>query len=138
MFAEKTSEEREREAEILTGIIVQMHERFLEVVAKGRGLEPQAVRALADGRIYTSKEAQELRLIDDIGYREDAVAKAEALAGLAQAHVVEYGRTRGLAEMLFMRAGSPEFTVRLDGGLQSGGQAPFMYMWRPPTNLAPP
>jgi protease-4 len=138
MFAEKTPEEREREAEILTGLVTYMYEQFVKVVADGRGLDPQAVRVLADGRIYTPQEAKDKGLIDDIGYREDAVAKAEALAGLAQAHVVEYGRTRGLVEMLFMRAGSPEFTVRLDGGLQAGGQAPLMYLWRPPTNLASP
>jgi len=94
LTADKTPEEWERDKELLAGIMAQMYERFLEVVAKGRGLDVEAVRPLADGRILSSRQALEAGLIDSIGYMDDAVEKAERMAGISGAHVVAYGRTR--------------------------------------------
>ena len=133
-FADKTPEERQRESQVLNDIVDHMHERFVQVVAEGRALEPEEVRKLADGRIYTSEQAQELKLIDSIGYERDAVEKAKELAGLTDVHLVEYGRARSLMEMLLLRSGGTDVTVHLDtlpGSAQAGDY--LMYLWRPPT-----
>ncbi|HEX9604642.1 MAG TPA: S49 family peptidase, partial [Myxococcales bacterium] len=50
-------------------------------VAEGRGLKEEEVRKLAEGRIYTGRRAKELRLVDELGGFQDAVAKAWQLAG---------------------------------------------------------
>jgi len=132
-FADKTPQEREREKEILDEVIAEMHARFVRVVAEGRDLDPQAVRGLADGRIYTSEQAMDKKLIDETGYEADALSKAMAMAGVERAHVVEYTRVRSLREMLFFAAREPNLTVRLDGGLPLPAQPRFMYLWAPAT-----
>jgi protease-4 len=137
-FADKTPEQRERERELLKGVIEAMHERFVQVVAEGRELEAAEVRGLADGRIFTSARAAELGLIDSVGYEEDAVEKARELAGLERAHVVQYSRVPSLGEMLFMW-GRGDVTVRVDGLPGAAQQGDYlMYLWRPPAGAPAP
>jgi protease-4 len=100
-WAAKSPEQWQKDKELLSGIMDQMYERFVDVVARGRGLRPDVVRKLADGRIYSSKEALADKLIDSIGYMSDAEAKVKELTGLSAIHVVEYGRAPSLAQMLF-------------------------------------
>ncbi len=136
MFAERTPEEWEREKEILESIVMDMYERFVEVVAEGRGLDPEEVRALADGRIYTSKQAQEKNLIDAIGYEEDAVEKVKELAGLTSAHVVRYSRVVSFRELVLARTGTRNLTLRLDGSLPPQLLHRPMYLWSPTAPVA--
>lgn len=50
------------------------------------------LRRVADGRIYTAKQAKDLRLVDEIGFLDDAIEAAIEAAGLTQetAEVVRY------------------------------------------------
>ena len=58
-----------------------MHARFVEIVAKGRRLSEDRVRALADGRILLAPEAKEAGLVDEIGYLDDARAEVRKRLG---------------------------------------------------------
>lgn len=136
MFAERTPEEWEREKAILEGVIRQMCDRFVEVIAEGRDLHPDDVRALADGRIYTSSEAKEKNLIDAIGYQEDAIEKVKELAGLESVHVVRYSRVLSLREMLLARAEARDLRPLLEGGLPSQLLHRPMYLWSPALPVA--
>lgn len=75
---EMTAEERE----ILQGIVNQLYDEFIAVVANGRKMDTAAVRALADGRVYTGKQAQQLGLVDEIGNYYDALEAAGNLIGV--------------------------------------------------------
>lgn len=75
---EMTAEERE----ILQGIVNQLYDEFIAVVANGRKMDTDAVRALADGRVYTGKQAQQLGLVDEIGNYYDALEAAGKLIGV--------------------------------------------------------
>ena len=75
---EMTVEERE----ILQGIVNQLYDEFIAVVANGRKMDTAAVRALADGRVYTGKQAQQLGLVDEIGNYYDALEAAGKLIGV--------------------------------------------------------
>ena len=82
--------------EIIKGVVTDFYQRFVSVVAQGRGMDEEAVRALADGRIYTARQAKEARLIDDYGDMEEAVRLAASMGGIAgEPRIIEY------------RAGSP-------------------------------
>ena len=70
------------EREYWQTLINQTHEDFIEVVAGGRGMDVEAVRQLADGRVFRGEEAVGLGLVDEVGYFEDAVQKAADLAGI--------------------------------------------------------
>ena len=50
----------------------------------------EELKKIADGRIYTAKQALELKLIDEIGYFDDAFKKALSLAKIKDAKVVSY------------------------------------------------
>ena len=66
------------------------YERFLSVVAHGRKLPVEEVRAIADGRILTAEEARSLKLVDAIGYFEDSVAQLAKMAKSEDVRVVRY------------------------------------------------
>lgn len=64
-------------------MVDQINETFIQTVAEGRGMEVEAVRALATGLTFTGIDAVENGLADEIGTKEDAVAKAAELAGVS-------------------------------------------------------
>jgi len=82
----------EEEKKIFQGIIDEYYEGFLEVVARNRKdrIPAGELKKVADGRVYTAKQALELELIDAIGYFDDALSKALALASLKSAKLVAY------------------------------------------------
>ncbi len=64
-----TAEQRE----ILQSLIDEAYDQFVGIVAEGRKMSVEEVKVLADGRIYTAKQALENGLIDKIGTYEEAV-----------------------------------------------------------------
>jgi protease-4 len=85
-FKEMTEEERA----YLQALLDDLHEQFVEAIAEGRGLETEQVRALADGRAFTGREALRLGLIDRLGTLDEALDAAARLAGLSTPpHVIE-------------------------------------------------
>lgn len=92
----------EEERAYWQGIINEAHDRFVQVVAEGRGLDEEDVRAIADGRVVTGRQAVELGLVDAVGYFDDAVAKAAELAGISgEPRVVELTPQWGLLNLLY-------------------------------------
>jgi protease-4 len=64
--------------DVLTDLVMNLNELFINMVAHGRNLAIDEVRKLADGRPYTGRQALQLRLIDEIGGEPEA---REWLAG---------------------------------------------------------
>jgi protease-4 len=73
-------------------IIEEFYRDFLNVVATGRKMSLKEVQPLADGRIFTASQARDLKLLDKIGYLDDALKEAQALAGIEGARIVRYYR----------------------------------------------
>lgn len=89
---------------LLQGIVDAMYQRFLEVIAEGRGLEIERFRALADGRVLTASAARDAGLVDEIGYPEDALDRLRKMAGEQAYSVVRYRIAPGLGALLGVRA----------------------------------
>lgn len=70
------------ERTLLQSVIDDSHDQFVEVVARGRQLSPQAMRKVGDGRVMTGRQAKNLGLVDALGGFEQAVAVAKELAGI--------------------------------------------------------
>jgi len=70
------------EKQFLQDFVTKIHLQFVGDVAKGRNLEEEYVKNLADGRIYTGQEAIDLKLVDKLGNFDDAVTWAGELAGV--------------------------------------------------------
>lgn len=58
--------------DVLQSLVMDMYGQFVDMVATSRHMDPNAVRALADGRVYTGRQALKLGLIDAIGGEQDA------------------------------------------------------------------
>ena len=73
----------DREKVYFQGLIDDMYVQFVEAVADGRKLDVERVRSLADGRVFTGRDAREKKLIDEVGNFQDAVNLAASLAGIS-------------------------------------------------------
>jgi protease IV len=80
------------EQKVFQGIIDELYERFLQVIYEKRKgtLSLDEIRKIADGRVYTAPQALKLKLVDEVGYFDAALAKALSLASLKEARVVAY------------------------------------------------
>ncbi len=58
------------------------YQRFIQLVAKGRNMTPQAVDKIAQGRVWSGLDAKELGLVDELGSQPEAIAAAAKLAKL--------------------------------------------------------
>jgi protease-4 len=72
----------EAERSLLQDLIDASYGQFVAAVAAGRGLSEEAVRAFADGRVFTGAQALELGLVDALGDEEEARRLAATLGGL--------------------------------------------------------
>ncbi|MGD2268811.1 MAG: signal peptide peptidase SppA [Desulfobacterales bacterium] len=84
--------------------IEQAYKRFLERISKGRNLDVEEVEKVAQGRVWSGKEALALGLVDKLGNLKDAVASAAELAELDDFEVIVIrrplsGRERLLKEL---------------------------------------
>ncbi len=118
----------EEDRRLLQDIVDSMHGRFVELVAQGRSLPPEDVRALADGRLYTAEQAKARRLIDEIGYEEDALDRLRSLAQGGPFRVVRYRREPTLFEVLRAAQGPPAMPgAALLERLGDGPRAMYLY-----------
>ena len=72
----------EGDRKILQALIDDVHQQFIAAVAKGRKLDIEKVRGLADGRIFSGRQAVAVGLVDQLGDLQDAVKAAAGLAGI--------------------------------------------------------
>ncbi len=127
------------EQDILQNLIQQMYERFVGIVAENRpGLDVNAVRALADGRVYTAQQAKANGLIDDVKYLDQVIDLAKAQAGMKDAAVVMYKRPNSYRGNIYAQSDSPEAKTSMTGDLfglgsmvQEFKEPAIQYMWKP-------
>lgn len=126
----------DEERQILQGIIDSMFERFMTVVTESRPIEGTALTEIADGRVFTAERALELKLIDRIGYMDDAIEVAKEEAGIEEARIVTYARPSSYRANIYS---SSEFAVspsvnlfNIDTrGITRLFNLSFMYLWMP-------
>ena len=137
MWRDFTAEEQK----ILQQTIDEMFERFVQVVAENRpGLNSESVRRLADGRIYTAKQALENHLIDGLLYLDDVIEQAKAQSQITDASVITYRRASTFRGGIYSRAvpttpqASPQINllqVNAEGLFGPWRQPGFYYLWMP-------
>jgi len=70
------------EKKLLQGLIDDAYDQFLQAVIEGRNLKKSEAEKIAQGQIFTGRQAKDLGLIDEIGNFRDAVRLAGKLAGI--------------------------------------------------------
>ncbi len=89
------------ELAVFQRLVDHTYDEFLVRVSEGRGLEKDAVHQIAQGRVWSGKQAVRLKLVDEIGGLGDAIAHAAKLAKIdGEPAIYEYPGTRSLSEAL--------------------------------------
>ena len=131
---------RDDEKAYIQNLVTQMYDKFVGIVAESRKLNVDALKAgVADGRILTGKEALENKLVDQLGYIEDAYALAKQLGGDPGAAVVKYEQRASLlsifGSMSESRASNATVTLDVSDRLLPRLEAGRMYLL--PTHMMP-
>ena len=85
------------ESLVLKDIIDEMYMQFVNVVSTGRKLDIEAVKKLADGRIFSGSQARDMKLVDELGNFQDAIDAAASLANIKGKPFVIYPEKRGVS-----------------------------------------
>ncbi|HVM62980.1 MAG TPA: signal peptide peptidase SppA [Verrucomicrobiae bacterium] len=86
-----TREPTEDEKALVQGMVMEVYDKFVGIVAQERDMKVDDLKnGLADGRILSGKQALDAGFVDELGYFEDAIGKAEELASIKKARVIRY------------------------------------------------
>jgi protease-4 len=66
------------------------YQNFLDIVSEGRGIKPDQVDSIGQGRVWLASDAIKIKLVDKLGSLDDAVKKAAELAKLKEYHTASY------------------------------------------------
>jgi protease IV len=125
---------RESHLAILQSMVDEAYDLFTDRVAQGRKLPIEEVKKIADGRIYTAKQALEKKLVDHIDYRDKAFERAQALASVSGAKLVKYNRQPTLADVLSGNVRAPALPsgeLKLDASVLDELTTPrLLALWR--------
>ncbi len=120
---------------ILQVMVDEYHQQFLSVVAASReDLDANQIATLADGRVYTGRQAKDNGLVDEVGYVSDAIGLAKTKSGSKRVKVVMYHRPFGYRGNFYSAAQAPaQPQVNLINisapDLLATIQPQFLYLW---------
>jgi protease-4 len=118
------------EKAVIQSFLREAYELFAKRVAEGRKMPLEKVYRLADGRIYSGKQALALGLADREGYRDDAAQRAAELAGLTGFRLVRYKKPKGLLVELLGDEPPFGFVSETQALLQALAQTRFRLEYR--------
>lgn len=134
-FRPSTAEERA----IMQGIVDEYYARFKGVVTGNRPItDPEKLKILTDGRVFSGHQAVELGLADQEGLLSDAIALAQKMAKAPNAEVILYRRPYGYSGSIYasselpppQSAASPP-SISLLPSPSSLLPTGFYYLWQP-------
>jgi len=104
--------------------INEFFEQFLRDVLKRRNISEAALRKLADGRTFSGRKAQELKLIDRIGTREEAIIDMKDEIGIQDLEIKEfYEKEETFFKDILSKISGMKAAYLPDGG--------FYYLYKP-------
>lgn len=109
----------EEETAIMQQYVNRGYQLFRKRVADGRRLPVESVEKIAQGRVWLGADAIGLKLVDQLGGLNDAVAKAAKLAKLGEYYTVDYPAPSSWIDQLLAGAsdaGSVDARLRMTLG----------------------
>lgn len=107
-----TDEERER----ISAQMKHIYDEFVRKAAESRKMTVEEVHAVAQGRVWTGRQAHERGLVDELGGLETAIAAAKARANIpadSDVEIVVYPPRRSVYELLTRGLGADSQLARL-------------------------
>jgi len=91
------------------------YQSFLNIVSEGRGMKPEQVDEIGQGRVWLASDAVKIKLVDKLGSLDDAVKKAAELAKIKEYHTASYPAEPTWLEALMAKDNKGSY---LDGELR--------------------
>lgn len=129
-FRPTTPEERA----MIEGVIKSLYGRFLDAIYAGRSkvLSMEEIKIQADGRIFTADEALRVKLVDSVGYLDEAIESMKKGLGIKEARVVMYYRPGSYKSNIYSEFPGMELLNLVSfTQIDSLGGIRFMYIWNP-------
>lgn len=120
------------ELDYMQASVESIYERFVSTVSEGRGLEPDFVDSIAQGRVWAGTDALKISLVDELGTLEDALKWAAAAGGdadLAAWNVAEYPKPLSQMEMMREMLGQKTSPENILAGTPFGEAAGVLLDW---------
>ena len=89
----------DRERQLMQGVVTDVYDQFVSVVAENRNITVDSVIRYADGRVFTGKQAKDLGFVDTLGSFQTAIDIAAAMVGVDVPHIVYPRRRVSLIDM---------------------------------------
>jgi protease-4 len=133
----------QEERDMVQSLINETYGKFTNVVATGRAaahdMNRSKGRALtegwpeyADGRILSGTEALRLGFVDELGTFDDAVKRAQDIAHISHANLIEYQRRFDLSDFLQLFGKTDSKAIKIDLGLDPPKlRAGYLYFLSP-------
>lgn len=87
----------DEEKQLIQGVIDDVYDQFVNVVARGRNLDIKKVKELSDGRIFTGRQALKMGLVDKLGSLEDAIELGAQMVNIkGKPKVISEKKEKGL------------------------------------------
>ncbi|MDR0977090.1 MAG: S49 family peptidase, partial [Prevotellaceae bacterium] len=94
------------EKALMQGRINNGYELFVKRCADGRGMTTDAIKQIAEGRVWTGEMAVTLGLVDEVGGLDRALEMAVGKAGVENYTVAAYPAKKSFFELLLEETGS--------------------------------
>ena len=121
------------EKELMQAYVNHTYETFVNHCAKGRRMTPEAIKKIAEGRVWTGEQARQIGLVDALGNLNDAVTLIAKKARLTTYNVVEYPKQKSFLEK-FMSSLDPGMEERVQKA-QLGEYYPYLKQIREVSSL---
>ena len=136
-YRKMTSEEEK----LLQDVVMDAYEQFFRAVQKGRKIKAADLRPIADGRIFTGRQALRMKLIDGLGDFEDTIEKTAKLCGIkGEPNIIDL-KPEGTGFLKYLTSSVSGIfgrmnplakeaeTVKRAAGPLGGSSSPILYMY---------
>jgi protease-4 len=118
----------DRERAYFQSLIDDMYGQFMQAVADGRKMDLQEVKSMADGRVFSGRDARERKLIDATGDFQDAIDLTAKLAGISGKPTL-IRNTRQRTTLMDVLTGDISPLMPFSGKTLNS-QIRFQYLWK--------
>lgn len=115
------------ERKLLQNLVDDVHQQFIQDVAQGRNLPVGTVKSLADGRIFTGRQALEMKMVDQLGGLQDTIDLLAEQAGIqGRPKIIQEEKSLRFLDWLLQASIARKITESLDPSSFS----PLQYLWK--------
>ena len=124
----------DNDKKLFQGLISDLYQQFFDIVSQDRQIPPDTLKGIADGRIYTARQALKNHLIDRIGYRDELIDHMKRLMHVDRFRIIRYQEpflaSTGLFGSSSMSPDPLSEAGHIAGVLTQTGPS-LLYLWSP-------